>query len=326
MNAAAAEKPKRGLGRGLDALFGDAEQKLEDRGERGETIPPAETSPISHLPSSHSLPITALIPTPFQPRRHFNSSDMDALCLSVRTHGILQPLLVRRAPGQDNVYEIIAGERRWRAAQIEQLHDVPVIIKQMDDRQAMQVALIENIQRADLSPMEEAEGYYRLITEFGHTQEELGDIMGKSRSAITNAMRLLQLPTSIREKIHFGQISAGHARQLLGMSELDMMRLADTIIKDGLSVREIEKRRKQILDREMGHAAPAKKSSHVFTRSGAVDKDADVMALEKEMGNLLGLAVEINADSKGAGKLNIGFSSLDQLDELLQKLTRAARQ
>ncbi len=325
MNAATAEKTKRGLGRGLDALFADGQERVKD--EYTADIPSANvTASASPTAAPQTLPITALIPTPFQPRKYFDSSNMDALCLSVRTHGILQPLLVRRAPGQNGIYEIIAGERRWRAAQIEQLHDVPVIIKQMDDREAMQIALIENIQRADLSPMEEAEGYYRLITEFGHTQEELGDIMGKSRSAITNAMRLLQLPTAIREKIHYGKISAGHARQLLGMSELDMMRLADAIIKDGLSVREIEKRRKQMLDREMGHAPEAKKSSHVFTRSGAADKDADVLALEKEMGNLLGLAVEINADGKGAGKLNIGFSSLDQLDELLQKLTRAARQ
>ena len=341
------DKPKRGLGRGLDALFGDTELMaavIEPRGpaeihalrpqeknvaeqksteQKENSLPEkSDTAPTGAAAGQRTLPIAALTPSKFQPRTFFDETQLKSLADSIKNHGIVQPILVR--PTANNTYEIIAGERRWRAAQIAQLHDVPVVIQPMNDQAALEIALIENIQRQDLSPIEEAEGYHRLMIEFKHTQEELAEILGKSRSAIANALRLLQLPDFAREKVHTGKISAGHARQMIGLEDGDIVRLMQAVIQDGMSVRGIEKRRQEIIHRQNHWPVPKAPKSGAAP-GVAVAKDADVIALEKEMGNLLGLAVAIDADDKGKGRLSVAFDSLDQLDDLLQKLTRASR-
>lgn len=334
-----AEKPKRGLGRGLDALFADGEERLEGRKEKGESIiapiPVTLPSPISSLPSK--LPITSLIPSPFQPRNYFDESELAALADSIRAHGILQPLLVRAAPGQNGKYEIIGGERRWRAAQMARLHDVPVIIQKLDDRAALEIALIENIQRADLNAIEEAEGYERLIKEFGHTQEQLAKIVGKSRSHMTNILRLLTLPKSVRDLVASGKISSGHARAMVGALNPDD--LAEYVIRKHWSVRQLEQfvaREKQdVTPTENYPVAPRKGGRPTAASNGHVPKDitpeewavrrAEVKALEEEMSNLIGLKMEIHEFDLGSGQVVLHFNGLDQLDDLLRKLTRGAR-
>jgi ParB family chromosome partitioning protein len=343
------EKPKRGLGRGLDALFADAEQRIESREENVETSTGENSAPLSStnypLPSNgetsgitpsigsgtRQLPIAILIPGAFQPRRKFDEMELQALAESIRAHGILQPLLVRVSPAHPGKFEIIAGERRWRAAGLAQLHEVPVVIRDFNDRAALEIGLIENIQRADLTPIEEAEGYQRLMHEFGHTQEALSDIVGKSRAHLANTLRLLTLPESVRQKIHTGLLSSGHARQLVGISNAEL--LAETAIEKHWSVRDLErqvraqKRGIRPDNQETNAGRPAKNStlSPLANMDHAVPKDADVLALENEMSNLLGLKVDIQSMLDSSGVLSLYFSSLDQLDELLQKLTRAAK-
>jgi len=326
------EKPKRGLGRGLDALFGDAEQKPAIRNEKIEALTSEISSTVSGLSSQgpRTLPITALIPTPFQPRKTFAVEDMTALVNSIRMHGILQPLIVRAAPGQDSKYEIIAGERRWRAAQQAQLHEVPVIIKSLDDRQTLEIALIENIQRADLTPIEEAEGYQRLMTEFGHTQEELSNIVGKSRSHMSNIMRLLQLPERVRDMVARGDLPAGAARILVGLDKAET--IAQHALRKRMSVRQLERfvarlKRpptlsplKRMTPQKLNDRKRAKRDGGFSDIDYPMPKDADVLALEAEMGALLGLKIDIQSATDGSGVLGVYFSSLDQLDELLQKM------
>lgn len=320
MNAAA-EKPKRGLGRGLDALFADAEARVGTP----EPAPVVKTETVVvEIPvaagnnAQRKLPVTALIPTPYQPRKKFDETELAALAESIRAHGVLQPLLVRQSPTKTGKYEIIAGERRWRASQLAQLHEVPVMVQQLDNRATLEIALIENIQRQDLTAIEEAEGYQRLMDEFGHTQEALAQIVGKSRSHLTNMMRLLSLPITVREQVNRGVLSAGHARQLVGLDNATA--LADEIIKGGLSVRATEK-----LIKKIKHPNANKLQKLGKAVIGGAEKDGDILVLEKEMSNLLGLKVDINSRDNASGQVSIGFSSLDQLDELLQKLTRAAK-
>jgi len=279
----------RGLGRGLSALFGDDET-------------PATPQKQENL---RTLPIEQLKPSRFQPRRHFDAENLDSLTQSVREKGILQPILVRRDPADANRYEILAGERRWRAAQAAQLHEIPVIIREMDDRGASEIALIENIQRQDLNAIEEGEGYRRLIEEFGHTQEELGRALGKSRSHIANTMRLLTLPEEVRAMVIDGRLSAGHARALIGSR--NPAALAQMVIDDDLSVRQIEA---ALRDEKTAKTKAAKPPRY---------KDANVDALEKQLSLLLGLKVTIAAQGEG-GALTIHYRSLDQLDEVLKKL------
>jgi len=285
-----ARNPGRGLGRGLSALFGD------DEGP-------------SAVPQSHenprSLPIEQLKPSRFQPRRNFDAEHLEALTESVREKGILQPILVRRDPSEPHRYEILAGERRWRAAQAAQLHEIPVIVREMDDRGASEIALIENIQRQDLNAIEEGEGYRRLIEEFGHTQEELGRALGKSRSHIANTMRLLSLPGEVKAMIADGRVSAGHARALV--TARDPLSLARRIEQEGLSVRGIEA---ALREEKAPKLKPVKLPRH---------KDANVDALEKELAQLFGLKITIAADGD-AGSLTIHYRTLDQLDEILKKL------
>lgn len=329
MNAAA-EKPKRGLGRGLDALFADGEARVgvQEPAAKPEAAPVAQIVAPPQNNAQRKMPVTSLIPTPFQPRKKFDETELGALADSIRAHGVLQPLLVRPSAVQSGKYEIIAGERRWRAAQLAQLHEVPVVVQELDDRATLEVALIENIQRADLTPIEEAEGYQRLMDEFGHTQEELAKIVGKSRVHLTNTLRLLSLPAAVRDMVTMNQITAGHARQLVGMEKV-AERIAKIIVKKRMSVRQTERFIARLKNpKAKAPKAPSLREIHYMAmKAGKKPKDADVIALEHEMSNLIGLKVEIESsgNSQGGGALTVHFSSLDQLDELLQKLSRSAK-
>jgi ParB family transcriptional regulator, chromosome partitioning protein len=283
----------RGLGRGLSALFGDDE------------APAAAPQKQDNL---RTLPIEQLKPSRFQPRRHFDAENLEALTQSVREKGILQPILVRHDPADPNRYEILAGERRWRAAQAAQLHEIPVILREIDDRGASEIALIENIQRQDLNAIEEGEGYRRLIEEFGHTQEELGRALGKSRSHVANTMRLLALPDDVRAMVIDGRLSAGHARAIL--TSVNPLALAQLVIADGMSVRQIEAALRY--EKHAAESGPAKVAK-------VKTKDANVAALEKELAQLFGLKVTIDTEGE-AGSLTIHYRTLDQLDDVLKKL------
>lgn len=296
-------KPKRGLGRGLDALFGDEEKQTVVS-----AVPVSSSTPVS---GRKTLPVTSLAPGEYQPRHRFDSEALGELTESIKTHGILQPLLVR--PVSADRYEIIAGERRWRAAQAAQLHEVPVVIQELSDSQALQIALIENLQREDLTPLEEAEGYARLVEELGHSHEELAKQLGKSRSHIANMLRLLKLPEGVKKMLQDGSLSAGHARAIL--SAKDPLALAKAVVQKGLSVRAVEKlvsRAEKDQKEQDEKRAPRKWAA----------KDVDTLALEAEMMARLGLKVTI--ETKGAGGiLSIEYKSLEQLDDVLHRLTHA---
>lgn len=279
---------KRGLGMGLSSLLGGD----------------AATSTLASA-AVQTVPIEFLRPSQLQPRRHFPETDLAALAESIRTKGVMQPLLVRRAADGDG-YEIVAGERRWRAAQLAGRHELPVVVQELSDRDTLEVALIENVQRQDLSPLEEAEGYRRLIDEFGHTQEALAGALGKSRSHIANLLRLLGLPQAVREMVEQGALSAGHARALLGARE--PAALAATVVRRGLNVRQTE----TLVQADK--TRPARPSGR-----GRRDKDADTRALERDLSSRLGLGVRLTRNGEG-GTLSIAFGSLDQLDGLLRRL------
>ena len=279
---------ERGLGRGLGALLGEAAGALSgDEGGGGST----------------TLSIADLAPGPYQPRRHFDEVELESLAGSIREHGIMQPILVRPDPHSPGAFQIVAGERRWRAAQLAQLHDVPVIIRTMDDRDALEVALIENVQREDLKPLEEADGYRRLIEEFGITQEELSRAVGKSRSHVANAMRLLTLPEPVRKWLENGDLTAGHARALLGAPE--PVSLARKVAAKGLNVRQTE--------------ALVRQATNPTPRAIRPAKSADVSRLENDLTEALGLNVVI-ADRGGKGEVKIAYKDLDQLDSVIERL------
>jgi ParB family chromosome partitioning protein len=322
---------KRGLGRGLDALFQDA-RKEEASFQRKDIHPvaaPVEAAPkikrademlaaVEYKSSSattpRKLPVDRLQPGKFQPRRHFNDEAIANLAESIAVHGVLQPLFVRPLHGQSGpggMYEIIAGERRWRAAQKARVHEVPVIVQDLSDNEALEVALIENLQREDLTALEEAEGYQRLMDEFRHTQDVLAHRLGKSRSHVTNTLRLLKLPARVKKYMQEGQLSAGHARALVGCDNAE--KLADVIVKRGLSVRQTEK---LVKDAATGKAKAALKPAP----KGYVPRDVDIMALEEKMSSLLGLKVMIDGEGT-EGTLHIEYKSLDQLDDLIERLT-----
>lgn len=287
------DAPKRrapGLGRGLSALLGEA----------GSTQEGAANDAV------REIPIADIFPDNDQPRRHFDDEALDELAASIAARGILQPIVVRPTGGGG--YRIVAGERRWRAAQRAHLHHVPVIVKDYDDNTTLEVALLENIQRADLNAIEEGAAYLRLITHFGHTQDALGKIVHKSRSHVANLIRLLDLPESVRGAVASGQLSMGHARALLGAA--DPATLAAAVIAKGLSVRETEALVKR------GRAAPAA-SSRVATPG---DMDQDVAMLERQLGDLLGLKVSIAHKGTG-GHVTLGYATLEQLDMICQRLS-----
>ena len=290
------EPPRRGLGRGLSALLGDEGQGVTDQ---------ARSSP-------RAVPVERLHPNRFQPRRDFNAENLQGLVESIKAQGILQPLLVRKHPEQEGHFEIVAGERRWRAAQAAQLHEVPVVLRELADRDALEIAIVENVQRQDLNPLEEAEGYRRLLEEFAHTQEDLARAVGKSRSHIANMLRLLALPEDVRELVRDGKITAGHARALIGME--DAAEVAREIAQSGMSVRQVE-RLAQSRARQKDQAG--EKQPGKASLSGP--KDADTVALERELTQLLGLKVQIVFTGQG-GILSIHYRTLEQLDDVLRRL------
>ncbi|MBF9042478.1 ParB/RepB/Spo0J family partition protein [Rhodobacterales bacterium HKCCE4037] len=289
---------KRRLGRGLSALMADIEPTT--------TEPSAEPEQVAAPRADRLVPIEDIHPNPDQPRRAFSDEALRELAASIQAHGIIQPLIVRPDPAASGQYQIVAGERRWRAAQVAQLHDVPVLVREFDDDETLQVAIIENVQRADLNPLEEALGYKQLIDRFGHTQLELSTAMGKSRSHLANVMRLLQLPDEIQVMVRDGDLSAGHARALLTADE--PIALAKRAVREGLSVRAVEKAAKSA---GQSTAAPGR------TRP---EKDADTRALESDLSAALAMKVEIDHGKDGSGKMVIKYNDLEQLDDLMRKL------
>ncbi len=284
------ERPAR-LGRGLAALIGD--------------MAPIEAPRVAESGGIKRLPVDFVIANRANPRRTFDDSQLEELTNSIREKGVMQPLLVR--PSEDpNIFELIAGERRWRAAQRAGLHEVPVIIRDVDDKEALELAIIENVQRADLNPVEEAMGYDQLMDQFGYTQNDLAQVIGKSRSHVANTLRLMKLPDDVRTMLASGNLTAGHARTLITAE--DPSALARRIVGEGLSVRQAE-----AMHQENGGARKK-------TASAPAPKDADTQALEKRLSDALGLSVSISHHDKG-GRMEIRYKTLEQLDGVCQRLT-----
>ena len=283
---------RRRLGRGLAALLGDMAEPEIAAAERT---------------GSKRVPIELVHPNPRNPRRSFGEEDLADLAQSIREKGVVQPILVRPAKGAANHYEIIAGERRWRASQRAGQHEIPVIVQEVSDKEALELAIIENVQRADLNPLEEAFGYEQLIAEFGYTQQDLGQVIGKSRSHVANTLRLLKLPETVKEHLRAGRLTAGHARALVGAT--DPAGLAQKIVDEGLTVR----------DAEALAQAPKPADAPKLGRPKK-DKDADTLALEKTLSDVLGLVVSIDHKADGTGRLEVRYRTLEQLDEVCRRL------
>ena len=293
----AEKKERRGLGRGLSALMADVP-----------AAPERTDGPTRTVAPDRSVPVERLRPNPNQPRRQFTQPQLEELAKSVAEKGVIQPLIVRAVA--DGNYEIVAGERRWRAAQMAQLHEVPVIVRDYDDTEVLEVAIIENIQRADLNPVEEAAGYRQLMDRFGHTQEKIAEALSKSRSHIANSLRLLSLPEDVQALLTEGKLTAGHARALITTD--DPSALARQVVAKGLSVRETER-----LAKKPDAPKPAK------PRTEAADKDADTRALEGDLSAALGMKTRIAHKPGGeSGTVSIDYGSLDELDELCRILSR----
>ena len=277
---------KKGLGRGLSSLMGEVSD------EQIESFSSTETK----------IPISKLRPSPIQPRRIFEKASIAELADSIKSKGLVQPILVRPSKSNPGDYEIIAGERRWRAAQVAQLHEISAVIRNLDDVESLEIAIIENVQRADLSPIEEAAGYKKLMENYGHTQEALSEIVGKSRSHVANIIRLLSLPHSIQDMISQGSISSGHARAIMNSAFPEQ--LAEKIINENLSVRQTE--------------ALVKSKKPIVKKLKL--KDPDTLDLEKQLSEKLGLDVLINHTHKRGGSIKIKYRSLDQLELVTSKL------
>ena len=304
----------RGLGRGLSSLLGDAGVAAATGaavagGGTGMTQSAVETGlPAAPITGLTELPIEWINSGPWQPRRRFDKDRLTELADSIRAKGLVQPILVRPQEGASNRYQLIAGERRWRAAQLAQLHVIPAIIRDMSDGEAHELALIENIQRADLSAIEEAEGYRQLIESFGHTQEQLADIVGKSRSHIANLLRLLTLPDAVANMVVAGELTMGQVRPLVGHADCET--LARHVAAKGLSARQVEALAKS------GKSGKQKKPA-------AVQKPADILGIERTLASKLGLAVDFNWDEENrGGRLIMRFSDLDQFEAVYQKLLK----
>ncbi len=281
------------LGRGLAALIGDVGTESSAERPRGQ----------------RRAPTSSLRPNARNPRRIFSEDELDELTASLRERGMIQPIVARPVRGAPDAYEIIAGERRWRAAQRAGLHEVPVVIIEATDEESLQLAIIENVQRADLNPLEEAEGYRALVEDYSHTQDDIAKMVGKSRSHVANTLRLLKLPPSIRGYIFKGKLDAGHARMLVGQPNAE--KLAEEIVARGLNVRQVE----EIARQESGRNG----KSHSRKRSAA--KSADTLALERRLSDALGLVVSIDARGE-SGVVNIRYRNLEQLDDLAQRLEK----
>lgn len=286
---------RRGLGRGLSALMADVAPLEEGRGRRPDLL----------------VPIELIEPNPDQPRRDFAPEALEDLAASIREKGVIQPLIVRDNPRKTGYYEIVAGERRWRAAQMAQFHELPVVVRDVSDAELLELAIIENIQRADLNPVEEAMGYRQLMDRFGHTQEKLAEALSKSRSHIANLLRLLNLPDAILTWLREGKLSAGHARALI--TAANPVELAREVMERGLSVRETER---------LAQAPRTGAGQGGATRRRAGEKDADTKVLEQDLSANLGMRVVVDHKGHDGGHLTITYKTLDQLDELCQILSQ----
>ena len=278
-------KIKKGLGRGLSSLMGEIEE------DQNKNLHISETK----------IPISKLRPSPIQPRRIFEKASINELADSIKSKGLIQPILVRPSQSNPGDFEIIAGERRWRAAQVAQLHEIPAVIRNLDDVESLEIAIIENVQRADLSPIEEAAGYKKLIENYGHTQEVLSEIVGKSRSHVANIIRLLSLPNAIQDMISQGSISSGHARAIMNSAFPEQF--AEKIINENLSVRQTE---------------ALVKSKNPLVKKVKL-KDPDTLDLEKKLSEKLGLDVSISHQKRG-GSIKVKYRSLEQLEMVTGKL------
>ena len=283
------DQPRRGLGRGLSALMADLEPATSASRPAGQ------------------IAIELIHANPDQPRRTFDEDALNDLAESIRGRGVIQPIIVRPDPREEGTYSIVAGERRWRAAQRAQLHEMPAIVRDFSDEEVLEVAIVENVQRVDLNPLEEALGLQQLIDRFGHTQEQVGKALGKSRSHIANLLRLLGLPDEAREMLREGKISAGHARALL--TATDPVGLARAVVAEGLSVRETEKRAK----------GPVVRKANSSRKASAAD--ADTAMLQADLAAALGMPVTIQHKGDGSGEITVGYRDLDQLDSLCERLT-----
>lgn len=293
---------RRGLGRGLSALMADVNLTTDQ---------PADVSSAQSAAAERRVPIEAVRPNPDQPRRRFREEDLQSLADSIREKGVLQPLIVRTDPEDSSLFQIVAGERRWRASQMAQQHDIPVLLRELSDTESLEIAIIENIQRADLNPVEEAQGYRQLMERFGHTQEKLAQALGKSRSHIANMLRLLNLPDVVTEFLAEGSLSIGHARALITAD--DPIGLAKMVVSKGLSVRETEKLAKGSAE-SSGAKAPLNRTKP--------EKDADTRALELDLAATIGMSVSIDHSAGGEqGSVSIKYKSLDQLDDLCRRLS-----
>jgi ParB family chromosome partitioning protein len=294
--AMAEEAAKLRLGRGLAALIGDMGDEM---------------AVVERARGSRKVPVEFLRPNPRNPRKRFSESDLGSLTVSIRERGIVQPIVVRPVPNLPDAYEIVAGERRWRAAQMAGLHEVPVVIVEIDDRTSLEYAVLENVQRTDLNAIEEAEGYQRLMDEFRYTQAELSTVLGKSRPHVANMLRLLSLPEPVKQLVIGNNITAGHARALLAVRDPEAV--AKRVVEKNLSVREVE----EIAHAEHGNAEPHQR---IRMKPG---KDPDTRAVERALEDVLGLKVSIEHRGNG-GELRIKYKSLDQLDGLCRRLKEAA--
>ncbi len=287
-----ADKTPSRLGRGLAALIGDAETGATERGDAQPSRPAQRKVPIEHIR-----------PNPKNPRKAFSDEELSELASSIRERGIIQPIVVRPREGQANAFEIIAGERRWRAAQRAKLHEVPIVVLEVSDGEALELAIIENVQRTDLNPLEEANGYQSLIDQYKHSQDDIAGIVGKSRSHVSNTLRLLKLPDSVKAYINSGKITAGHARALIGQPNPEA--LAHEIVSKGLNVRQIEQARQD---------KSGKKGKATRKR-----RDPNTVALEKALADTLGRAVVINHRGRG-GSVKIKYKTLEQLEDIARRL------
>jgi ParB family chromosome partitioning protein len=298
-----AAEGRRGLGRGLSALLGE---------QAAEAVMDAAAEPKAPSPegSAFMAPIELLHPNPDQPRKTFGETELEELAQSLRHKGVIQPLLVRPSPRIAGEFEIVAGERRWRAAQRAGLRELPTVVRRLDDSEVLQIAIIENVQRADLNPVEEAMAYKALIDQYGHTQDEVAEVVGKSRSHVANTLRLLGLPGEVQDHLLHGRLTAGHARALATAG--DPAGLARRVIESGLNVRDTE-----TLARKAAGGRPRAPGSGL-----AAGKDADTLALENDLAELLGLGVQI-VDKGGAGEVRVRYTTLEQLDEICRRLSRS---
>ncbi len=296
---AQAKQERRGLGRGLSALMADVDPKAENNSD----------APTSPRKAEALIDIALISPNPDQPRRTFAEESLKELENSVREKGIIQPLILRKNPRDPAGYEIVAGERRWRAAQRAKLHTVPAVIREFDDTEVLEIAIIENIQRADLNPVDEASGYKQLMDRFGHTQEKMAEALGKSRSHIANMLRLLNLPEAVLELLRAGSLTMGHARALLTAD--DPVALAQQVVKRDMSVRDVEKL--------------VKASKAPTTSAGTspnAPKDADTIQIEKDLSAALGMKVSIDhVSGSEKGLLTVRYRDLEQLDEVCRRLS-----